>query len=70
MDEWISVEDRLPEFSGEYMCRVVTPTAYGKYSVRHLSLNFFQYDDSWVCSDMIVTHWMPVHKEPESGKFA
>lgn len=40
MDEWISVEDRLPEFSGEYMCRVVTPTAYGKYSVRHLSLNF------------------------------
>lgn len=51
MDEWISVEDRLPEFSGEYMCRVVTPTAYGKYSVRHLSLKFCQYDDSWVCSD-------------------
>lgn len=69
-DEWTSVKYHLPEFTGEYMCRVIMPAEYGKYSVRHLSLKFSQYDRNWICSDMIVTHWMPMLKEPENGKFA
>lgn len=67
-DEWTSVKYHLPEFSGEYMFRVIIPSEYGKYSVRHLSLKFSQYDRNWICSDMIITHWMPMLKEPKSGK--
>lgn len=68
-DEWTSVKYHLPEFTGEYMCRVIMPAEYGKYSVRHLSLKFSQYDRNWICSDMIVTHWMPMLKEPENSMF-
>lgn len=55
---WISVHDRLPEMSGEYLVATVT----GYVGVRHFYVTWprsFQADT--------VTHWMPLPEPPEKA---
>ena len=58
VQEWISVHDRLPEMSGEYLVATVT----GYVGVRHFYVTWprsFQADT--------VTHWMPLPEPPKEG---
>lgn len=66
MNEWISVEDRLPEKDGRYLCR------YGFGSIDYLITGCLSYiatdqEPHWQHASMglIVTHWMPLPEPPE-----
>ncbi|MGI9569505.1 MAG: DUF551 domain-containing protein [Desulfobulbia bacterium] len=59
MSEWISVEDRLPESEGMYLCYsengiqqvVYSAARYERYSEHFMPFN--------------ITHWMPLPEPPE-----
>lgn len=72
MSEWISVRDRLPESTGEY----VLVLASGKPSenvtlVQAYKLAEFDANDGWILEmypeweNPTVTHWMPLPEPPE-----
>lgn len=60
--EWISVEDRLPEKSGEYL------TYCGEYDGTSI-LNFevMKTKGKWKTKWKEVTHWMPLPEPPKEG---
>ena len=65
VQEWISVDDRLPEESGYYL--VVADIGRNEvlsYSKKYQAFNTF--DDSYSESNVIpVTHWMPLPNPPK-----
>ena len=61
---WISVKDRLPDNSGDYL--IVSDG--GVYVDRYVSdYMIFMYPDQNNEQDLHVTHWMPL-PEPPSGE--
>ena len=64
MNKWISVKERLPETSGNYLC-------YIKYSFTKVRLErvylFLHETNNFVLEwpGEIVTHWMPLPELPE-----
>jgi hypothetical protein len=70
--EWISVEDRLPEKSGEYLAF----WEWGKdgwqeegvcCQVSRFNKDFWDYGDTWgsgLNNNGYVTHWSPLPKPP------
>lgn len=67
---WISVDERLPERSGEYLtCRCGDLMTVLRYSARHKLFNALDdrdksYSECWAIS---VTHWMPLPDAPKGG---
>lgn len=66
-EQWISVEDRLPEESGYYL----TLLTMERYMVLHFSKKHRKFNcyDTLELSDLIpieeVTHWMPLPEPPK-----
>ena len=65
VQEWISVKDRLPEKSGDYL--VLTYNGFIErlsYSERH---NTFNADDRLMYAECAIpcTHWMPLPQPPK-----
>jgi len=57
MNEWISVEDRLPEKDGRY---IVVENHHGQW----IGVSSMRRGDF----DMPITHWMPLPSPPEDKK--
>lgn len=62
--KWISVKDRLPDEFAQYLCIVIRPISGGIY-VRETMVLWCDYDHSWGCDNVIVTHWMPLPEPPK-----
>jgi hypothetical protein len=56
-------ENSAPKFSGEYLCIVVTPSYWGQYQRRVMSLSY--QEARWVCEDMIVAYWADMPELPK-----
>ena len=66
-DQWISVEERLPEKSGEVLTYRPNFVTVMDYSIKHKAFNAF--DDLESASYAIeVTHWMPLPKPPKEHR--
>lgn len=65
MSEWISVKKELPLKSGKYLCHVIIPVVRGGFRSRVLDISFDLHSKSWVCEDVIVTHWQDLPELPE-----
>ena len=66
--EWISVEDRLPEFGVSVLARCFY---HGKWRtlVCHTSKeNFGEWYTDEVCQWVKVTHWMPLPEDQQKGE--
>ena len=65
VQEWISVDDRLPEESGYYLVFAdIGRNEVLSYSKKYQAFNTF--DDSYSESNVIpVTHWMPLPNPPK-----
>ena len=59
--EWISVEDRLPERIGKYLVFTVDRRIYICNFINHYCHGNAQFDD------YKVTHWMPLPEAPKGG---
>ncbi|GAF99105.1 unnamed protein product [marine sediment metagenome] len=64
--EWISVDERLPDSDGKYLCWDVP------YSSGTGSPTFGRYQDNEFITDIAedwshVTHWMPLPKAPTTN---
>ena len=66
-EDWISVDERLPEESGRYWCYVKETNSLGK---SHFQWNCFYHDKEKRWSDdfvsMNVTHWRPLPSPPKT----
>ena len=66
-EEWISVEDRLPDEGGRYWCYVREVTDLG---VSHFQWNCCYNEDTKTFTDSTltngenITHWMPLPEPP------
>lgn len=64
--KWIPVTERLPDEFEQFLCIVIRPICGGKY-VREYRVLWCDYDHSWNCDELIVTHWMPLPDLPKEG---
>ena len=66
MNEWISVDDRLPEIEGHYL--VHTPRSFPKNCKLQIG-ELYSDDNSWYneADDYLddVTHWQPLPEPPK-----
>jgi hypothetical protein len=67
MNEWISVDERLPEKTGDYLCAwncgSIDPhvrVIIGRYSDKSKSFSKFDWN--------YVTHWMPLPAPPDDWR--
>ena len=58
--EWIAVKDKLPE-NQEI---ILTYTYTGIDILQYLDDTFYHYDNGYIQED-VITHWMPLPKEPK-----
>ena len=69
MNEWISVKDRLPESSGDYLVVIelenITLQQVLGFSARHQKFNASDSLDTAECPINDVTHWMSLPEFPE-----
>lgn len=66
MSEWISVNDRLPKWMDYCLCSVIIPERGGGYRRDCRILCIAELNSTkWNCTDMIVTHWMPLPEPPK-----
>jgi hypothetical protein len=63
--EWISVNDRLPEKSGDYLVTDSMAKMVAYFSYEHKEWDFFGLD-FWKDAD--ITHWMPLPPPPTVTK--
>ncbi len=64
MNEWINVEDRLPETIGHYLIY------YNTGMEKNVAWAFFTSQKRWAGGNMFyenITHWMPLPKPPRGG---
>ena len=66
---WTRVEDGLPEYAGEYLCRWENPNKPHKYDVLMFSVDgiWRMYDsvaDDYEEAFASVSHWMPLPNKP------
>ena len=60
-DDWIRVEDRLPEDDRHVLCAVLNKR--GMYNI----VKGYYADGVWVCGmNSNVTHWMPLPEPPRN----
>ncbi len=66
--QWISIEDKMPDYDGDYLCSIKNPQPCGniwKYcKVVNCSMN------KWIIEDdgETVTHWMPLPELPKESE--
>ena len=63
-DKFVPTAERLPDEFAQFLCVVIRPIRGGKY-VREFRVLWCDYDHSWNCEDLIVTHWMPLPEPPK-----
>ena len=75
VNQWISVEDKLPIEQGPVLCYARSTTGEGNYRIlgtlRNGEFWFLQVDGtqlSFPCLHLKVTHWMPLPKPPKDGE--
>ena len=65
--EWISVKDRLPERSGEYLVFTANGAYMAlEYSEKHRAFNASDWLED-ANKAISCTHWMPLPDVPEEG---
>lgn len=64
VQEWISVEDRLPENDGRYLCNVQSFAFPGMFYQAILRYDKVGFRDGSIYTDD-VTHWMPLPEPPK-----
>ena len=65
MNEWISVNDRLPEKNGEYIVFVKFNLIPDKVmTIRYENRYEKDKEKSWIIAGL-VTHWMPLPEPPK-----
>ena len=62
---WISVEDRLPEVSGDYLTFHEHGTRCVLYYNADIKLWNVYYSDDVHCAIRSITHWMPLPEAPK-----
>lgn len=69
MTEWISVKEKLPKETGDYLTFILRPDGRGepKREYRVLYWGGHGYDERWSCRDAIVIHRMPLPDPPKEG---
>ena len=74
VNQWISVEDKLPIEQGPVLCYARSTTGEGNYRIlgtlRNGEFWFLQVDGtqlSFPCLHLKVTHWMPLPDPPVDG---
>ena len=66
-DKFVPTAERLPDEFAQFLCVVIRPIMGGKY-VREFRVLWCDYDHSWNCEDLIVTHWMPLPEPPKGER--
>ena len=67
-NEWVSVEERLPGVSGNYICAVKDKNG-GKWTIpAEWSLEMKMWIGAFGEIKNIVTHWMPLPKSPKEDE--
>ena len=71
MNNWISVEERLPDKPGRYLVYIenianCNPLPYTTYLVEFTSWGSWLFEEGWETNK--ITHWMPFSVEPPESK--
>ena len=64
--EWISVNDRLPEKSGEFLCSTKEASIYVGFYKKHHNIFYVYGAGSDPIGDIKFTHWMPLPEPPKT----
>ena len=62
-EEWISVDDRLPEEDGYYLCCIKSSLFPDRVYIDILECDKGSFEEGHIYTDT-VTHWMPIPPEP------
>ena len=66
VQEWISVEDRLPEEDGYYLCCIKSSLFPDRVYIDILECDKGSFEEGHIYTDT-VTHWMPLPQPAEEG---
>ena len=64
VQEWISVEDRLPEEDGYYLCCIKSSLFPDRVYIDILECDKGSFEEGHIYTDT-VTHWMPMPQPPK-----
>ena len=64
--EWISVDDRLPEEDGYYLCCIKSSLFPDRVYIDILECDKGSFEEGHIYTDT-VTHWMPLPEPPKGG---
>lgn len=64
VQEWISVEDRLPEEDGYYLCCIKSSLFPDRVYIDILECDKSSFEEGHIYTDT-VTHWMPLPEPPK-----
>ena len=65
--KWISVDDRLPEEDGYYLCCIKSSLFPDRIYIDILECDKGSFEEGHIYTDT-VTHWMPIPPEPPKGE--
>lgn len=69
MPNWINANDKLPEQSGYYLCKLLNSDNYSvlQYSSRYKLFNAFDTEESELVLEfaLAVEYWMPIPELPK-----
>ena len=65
--KWISVDDRLPEEDGYYLCCIKSSLFPDRVYIDILECDKGSFEEGHIYTDT-VTHWMPLPPEPPKGE--
>ena len=64
--QWISVDDRLPEEDGYYLCCIKSSLFPDRVYIDILECDKGSFEEGHIYTDT-VTHWMPLPEPPKEG---
>lgn len=65
--QWISIDDKLPEEDGYYLCCIKSSLFPDRVYIDILECDKGSFEEGHIYTDT-VTHWMPIPPEPPKGE--